>query len=84
MTPEITKEDYEAWLEQPITRMVMSGVKRYAEAQRMSWSTMSWQSGVANQPALDRLKVRADAYLGLADLTYEQAIALHDETQENG
>jgi hypothetical protein len=80
--PEFTAEDFEAWREQPITAWVLSGVQRFADLQADHWGKLSWDSGNADQATLDRLKTRADAYEGLAQLTFEQAQGLHDDAQE--
>lgn len=76
MTP--TAEEFEIWRENPITAWVLAGVQRFADLQKLSWADASWASGEADQATLDRMKTRADAYEGLAGLTFEQALGLHD------
>jgi hypothetical protein len=80
MTP--TKDDFDAWKANPMTEWVMAGVQRYADGQKAFWGEQSWSSGLADQAALDRMKTRADAYEGLAQLNFEQAMGLHEQAEE--
>ena len=77
-----TEDDWEAWRANPVTRWVLSGVQRFADAQAEDFAAM-WSSPAGtpiDQQRVDRLKVRADAYHGLANLTFGQAVGLHPET----
>lgn len=74
-----TAEDFEVWQSDPTTQWVMAGVKRFADLQQQAWAAVSWSLGKADQAKLDELRTRADAYEGLATLTYEQAAGLHGE-----
>lgn len=77
----VTEDDFAAWKDNPITAWVLAGVKRFADLQKLSWADASWASGEADQATLDRMKTRADAYEGLAGLTYEQALGLHEDAE---
>jgi hypothetical protein len=73
----ISEDDFAIWRDNPVTAWVLEGVQRFADLQKSAWADTSWTAGVADQEALDRLRTRADAYDGLATLTYEQAVGLH-------
>lgn len=73
------EEEFIAWRANPVTQYVMAGVLRYAEMQRQAWVDASWKHRVADHSLLLELHTRADAYEGLASLTYENAIGLHED-----
>lgn len=58
------REEFAAWRDNPTTRFVMAALVRNAEECREKWVQMSWESGQADQRALDGLRERADALLG--------------------
>lgn len=66
------REDFAAWLNDPVTRWVLQGFSAAAETQKAAWAETSWSSGMASQGALSELRTRADAYLAIADVQYEQ------------
>jgi hypothetical protein len=70
-------DDFAIWRDNPVTAWVLAGVQRFADLQKVAWADGSWADGKADQQTLDRLRTRADAYEGLATLTYEQAVGLH-------
>lgn len=78
----VTEDDFATWKENPLTAWVLAGVKRFADLQKLSWADASWASGEADQATLDRMKTRADAYEGLAGLTFEQALGLHENGEK--
>lgn len=77
-------DEFEVWLEHPITAWVLAGVGRYAALQRESWTAAAWASGVADQDSLTRCTVRADAYAGLAAIDYTMACGLHEQEAVDG
>ena len=79
-----TEEEYLIWRDDPVTKWVMAGVRRYADLQKPAFADAAWASGYCDQRRLDELRTRADAYEGLAGLTYEQARGLHPEEPSDG
>lgn len=67
----MTREDFEGWLADPVTRWVMRGVERAAEAERAEWMRVSWEGGSGDQRKLDELRDRASALTELKDNTFE-------------
>ena len=67
----MTKEDFDRWLDDPVTRWVLASFERGAEDQKAAWDAASWENGVASQNMLQELRVRADAYRAMGAMTYE-------------
>ena len=76
----MTREDFIRWREEPVTRAVMEAHRRTAEDNRIAWMRHSWDNGHANPLTLLELKTRADAYLAIAEMTYE-AVCEATETE---
>lgn len=79
MTP--SAEEYQAWRDHPITRWIMEACRKAAEDNRRNWATAAWESGEANQAHLTENRVRADAYMALAETAYEGWVETHDQYQ---
>lgn len=84
MTTAPTEDEFAIWRDNPITAWVMAGVQRFADLQKPAFAEMAWHVSDERQEwdemrlARARIKARADAYEGLAGLTYEQAQGLHE------
>lgn len=80
-----TAEEFETWLDNPVTQWVRAGVARYADLQKVAFSEAMWAA--SDEPAdWERQRIlharavaRADAYEGFAGLTYDQALGLHED-----
>lgn len=83
-----SEEEFAVWRENPITEWVLAGVQRFADAQQPSFARLAWGADPAEWDDLrltrERIRARQDAYEGLAKLTYEQALGLHEETASDG
>ncbi len=60
-------EDFEQWLENPVTRYVMAAAKSLAAEYKETWINQSWDGGNADRDVLVECKARADAYLDLVE-----------------
>lgn len=65
------RDDFEAWLKDPVTVWVMRAVERAQKQEKAEWVRQSWEAGVADQSSLLELKTRADALGDLIDNTFE-------------
>lgn len=69
------REDFARWRDDPITRLVFKALDAAAEAQKTEWDNASWRGGVVRGDDLSRLlnelRVRADCYAALKELTLE-------------
>lgn len=80
----MTREDFARWKEDPVTRAVIDAHIKTAEDNRTAWMKQSWDNGHANQRTLDELRTRADAYLAIAEMRYEDVCgAIGVEAQED-
>lgn len=59
-----SRDEFAAWRDDPTTQFVMRALERNAEECREEWLRRSWESGNADQRALDGLRERSDALLG--------------------
>lgn len=79
----ISREDFQRWLEDPVTRAVIRAHRQTAHDNREAWIAHSWGNGHANPLILLELKTRADAYLAIAEMNYEAVCeALGEEPRE--
>lgn len=78
----MTSEEFEAWRESPITQWVMLAFQRLAEENKAAWVDTSWETGQADPLQLVELKTRADAYLAMSEMTFEDLQVTHGETDE--
>ncbi len=65
-----TREDFDRWREDSVTRWVMKACQAVSEAQENEWRQISWVNGRANEAALRELRTRADAYRALFETDY--------------
>jgi hypothetical protein len=71
MAANPSREEFDAWLDHPVTRFVLGALERQAQAQEAEWRHWSWEVGTADQRQLDELRTRADAYRSMAETSYE-------------
>lgn len=68
-------EDFNRWREDPITRLVFKALEAAESAQKAQWDKASWKGGYARaddlKRLLDELRVRADCYAALREMTVE-------------
>lgn len=66
-------EDFAAWRDHPVTKLVLKALRAAREQQKAQWDKASWEGGVVRAPELERLllelRVRADAYQALEEMT---------------
>lgn len=74
----IKAEDFQDWLDSPVTRWVLEAHKDFAGRLAQEWFDMSWNGGTADEKALIERKSRADAYLAIAEMTFERMTELDD------
>lgn len=78
----MTSEEFEAWRDNPITQWVRAAFKRLAEENKAAWVETSWERGAAGPAELIELKTRADAYMAMSEMTFEDLQVTHGETDE--
>lgn len=70
--PPITREEFDAWRDHPVTRFVMAAVMRAAVEQQAEWMDVTWTQGrFASERLQVELMTRADAYRALVETDYE-------------
>jgi len=71
----IDAEAFEAWRDHPVTQWVFAACRQAAQDNKDLWVSKSWDAGLTDETglaeALIELRTRADAYLALADTTFE-------------
>ena len=67
----ISREDFTRWKEDPVTRAVIEAHRQTAEDNRDAWIKHSWDNGHSNPLTLLELRTRADAYLAIAEMGYD-------------
>lgn len=55
----ISKEDFAAWKDNPITQAVMAWVKAHAAESKKEWDAKSWEQGNPDPVLLAELRARA-------------------------
>lgn len=72
-------EDFARWRDDPMTRLVLRALDAAAQAQKTQWDAASWQGGLVRaedlKDLLQELRVRADCYAALRDMTFEDIAA---------
>ncbi len=76
----MTSEDYEAWRDRPMTQWVMRAFRQIAEENKAAWVTASWESGDADEISLREMRARADAYMAMTEMSFDDLQATHGET----
>jgi len=90
--PEYTEDDFAAWMETPMTRLVIAGLEAMATEQQTNWQAGAWSAEYLNAEdrerqliALNRAKVRADTYREMANITLADVLAANGlETAQEG
>lgn len=77
----MTRDDFEAWAESPVTQWVFRAVRNAAQLQKEDWDRRSWENGEADPLALVELRARADAYSAIAETPYERMCELNGEEE---
>ena len=67
----MTRDDWQRWRDDPVTRAVIEAHLATAEANKAAWVAASWENGVASQANLIELRARSQAYLAIPEMTYE-------------
>jgi len=67
----VKREDFHAWLSDPVTKWVFTGVKNAAEQEKAEWVRQSWDNGKNVSSALLELRTRAFALTELSDNGFE-------------
>lgn len=81
MAEPITEEDFAIWRESPVTRWVLDGVAHVAAEQERIWKARAW-GGQLDPIVHANCTARADAYDGLAKVTFDQIHAIHNPDEE--
>lgn len=72
-------EDFARWRDDPMTRMVLKALDAASSAQKEAWDQASWGGGKVRaddlKDLLQELRVRADCYAALRDMTIEDVTA---------
>lgn len=50
---QISPEDFEAWLANPITAALMDSARKKADAAKQAWAAASWSKPIADMNKLD-------------------------------
>ncbi len=70
----MTAEDFARWRDDPMTRTVLDALDAAGAAQKAQWDAISWGGAQVRgddlAEALRELRVRADCYAALRDMTY--------------
>lgn len=77
----ITKDDFQRWNDNPVTKWVFAAVENAALKQSEAWMDMSWGNGVADPAELAVLRTRADAYRALFETPFEQWQQMNGENE---
>lgn len=73
------REDFARWRDDPVTRWVLAAHLQAAADQQTTWQKVSWEEGHANPALLQELRVRADAYRAIGEMTYEDVCSAMGE-----
>lgn len=72
-------EEFSRWRDDPVTKLVLRALDAAVDAQKVQWDTASWQGGLVRaddlKDLLQELRVRADCYAALRDMTFEDIAA---------
>jgi hypothetical protein len=78
----VSAEEFAAWREDPVTAWVMGELEKAADSQLDAWVAASWVHGEADPLKLAQLRTRADAYVALSDMSYEDLCSIDDRIAE--
>jgi hypothetical protein len=79
MQPEITRDDFASWRENPVTQWVFAGLAEIADLQRQHWIETSWGQGACLPNLLAELRVRADTAKSIIEVEYERLCAVLEQ-----
>ena len=68
----IEPDEYEAWTEHPITKLVIAELKKLADDRRDLWMLTSWNTGDSDPNKLAMLRGQAEAFMFLVDAPFEK------------
>jgi len=80
------REEFQAWVESPVTQWVLRATERAAQLQEAAWAQCLWEV----KPDTDlvalrnEFRTRADAYRALGQASYEDWCSLLGEEPEEG
>ena len=66
-----SKEAWEEWRAQPLSRAFFQATKAYSENRKAAWLAQMWKPGSQESPALLDLKCRAQVAEDFSAMTYE-------------
>jgi hypothetical protein len=69
---KIDREDFEAWMANPITEAMMACCGVWAEEAKRLWVSSSWEAGVNNDADLWRLRGQAEVLRDIPGITAEK------------
>lgn len=68
---KIEKDDFNQWLDHPVTEWVFARLRDKSEECKQSWLARSWGQGQNDPLLLADLRARAEAWTDIADMKYE-------------
>lgn len=78
----MTRDEFDIWLKDPVTKWIMAAVQNAAEADKAEWIRQSWDSGSADPMQLLELRTRASALTELQDNDFETWCSWNGEEVE--
>ena len=69
----VTRDDFAAWAEHPVTQWILSAFGSQADALREGWIEGAWNADRLDPVEKTRAHTRWDILSQVADLTYETA-----------
>lgn len=75
----ITKEDFDAWKDNPVTEVVLSAVKSIADGAQAEWLQASWQNDTIDPAFRAALKAKEQLALDFVEMAYEDLEAWQQE-----
>jgi uncharacterized phage-associated protein len=69
---KITKEDFDAWRDNPVTEEVFRALRNVETRAKQTWLDKSWNAGVTDPVLLADLRARAETVTDLCELTFEE------------
>ena len=79
----MTKDDFQRWYDNPVTKWVFAAVEAAALKQSEAWLDTSWGTGNADPKELAVLRTRADAYRALFETPFEKWQEMNGESDDS-
>lgn len=76
---KITKEDFDAWLANPVTEAVHAALEKFAARAEQTWIAVSWHGDKIDPLQQRDLKARATVALDLRNWKLEEIEELLDD-----